>query len=69
MEGRAMKYQDLFNIVFLKACDELLQIGKISKRKNLSCLEKKCCFSNNCKADGKILHTNMYFIDLNRAKI
>ena len=40
MEGRVLKYPDLLNVVFFKVRAELVKMGKISKEKDLSSLEK-----------------------------
>ena len=40
MEARVLKYPDLFNIVFFKVHADLVKMGKISKVKNLSIVEK-----------------------------
>ena len=41
MEAAVLKFQDLFNIVFIKVCAELIKLVKITKVKNLTeCFKK-----------------------------
>ena len=40
MEAKVLNYPDLFNIVFFKAHADLVKMGKISKVKNLTIVQK-----------------------------